>query len=247
MSKELQGKVALVTGSSSGIGKGIAISFAKEGANVVVNYNSNEQGAKSTAEEITKFGVQALVVKADVSKLSDIKFLFQETIKKFGKLDIFVNNSGFFFLKPLIEVTEEEYDKAFNINVKGAFFCLQEAAKVISNNGRIINISASATHMSGTANFSVYTATKGALIQFTKSLANELAPKKVTVNTLSPGATDTPSFVDAMRPKVIEATPLKRLGTIEDIGNVAAFLASPKAEWITGQNIHANGGFVTAT
>jgi len=242
MSKEFEGKVALVTGASKGIGKGIAICLAKEGANVVVNYNSSEQAAKNTVEEITKLGVKAIAVKADISKISDIKFLFQETIKKFGKIDIVVNNAGIVSMKPIVEFTEEEYDAIFNANTKGTFFCLQEAAKVISESGRIINISTCLTQMA-LAGVSLYSGSKAAVEQFTKSLALELAPKKVTVNVVNPGPIDTDMSPPNLREYYIKTIPFKRLGTPEDIANIVAFLASRKAEWITGQIIHANGGF----
>jgi len=241
MSKELAGKVALITGASRGIGKAIAITLAELGANIVVNYASNEDAANKTVEAITKTGSKAIAVKADIAKLADIKHLFEETVK-FGGLDIFINNAAIAQMQPFAAVTEEDFDRMFNINAKATFFCLQEAAKIIRENGRIMTISTGLTCASGEPYLAHYAGSKAAVEQFTKAVAVELGPKKVTANTISPGFTDTDMLVPTFHKTGIESSVFKRLGVPQDIANVIGFLASPKAGWITGQNIRVNGG-----
>jgi 3-oxoacyl-[acyl-carrier protein] reductase len=244
----LKGKVAIVTGASSGIGRAIAQRLAQEGATVVVNYGKSADKAKEVVSGIEAKGGKAVSIQADVSEIADVRRLIENTMKKFGRLDILVNNAGMFILKALEKTTEDEFDRIFALNAKGPYFAMQEAAKVISDGGRIVNISTDGTHM-GFAGATAYLGTKGALEQFTKGLAYELAPKGVTVNTVSPGFTDT----DMLRgggPQVAEfgtqMSPLKRLGTAEDIADVVAFVVSDQGRWLTGQNIHAGGGVVMA-
>jgi len=242
MSKELTGKIAIVTGSSRGIGRQIAIQLATEGAYVVVNYFNNSTAAEEVVQKIQTLGSKSFAIQADVSKVSDIKHLFAETVKVFGGLDIFINNAVHFKASPIVSTTEEEFDKAINTNIRGPFFALQEAAKIIRNNGSIVNISSSLTAANPPPNFSLYLGSKAAMEQISKCAAIELAEKNVNVNTLSPGVTDTEAVSEAIKPNVIARTPFKRLGTTEEIANIAVFLASPKGKWITGQNIKANGG-----
>jgi 3-oxoacyl-[acyl-carrier protein] reductase len=236
-------KVAIVTGASAGIGRAIAERLAQEGATVVVNYGKSADKARAVVAGIESKGGKALAVQADISKIADVRRLVRETVQRFGRLDILVNNAGMAFFKPLVETTEQEFDDIFALNAKGAYFTMQEAARVIEPGGRIVNISSDGTHMSF-AGVTAYLGTKGALEQFTKGLAVELAPNGVTVNTVSPGFTDTAMMPDAFRETGAQMSPLKRLGTPEDIANVVAFIVSDQARWLTGQNIHASGGVV---
>jgi 3-oxoacyl-[acyl-carrier protein] reductase len=193
MAQGLKGKVALVTGAARGIGKAIAMRLAQDGAAVVVNYSSSDQKAQETVALIEKAGGKAVRVKADVSKVGDVKRLFDACVSTFGRLDILVNNAGLMFTKPVVEVREEEYGRIFEVNVKGTFFCCQEAVKRVAEGGRIINFSSSTTAMM-LPGYAVYVATKGAVEQFSHVLAKELGSKNITVNVVSPGPTDTSSL-----------------------------------------------------
>lgn len=241
----LTNKVAIVTGSSDGIGRAIAERLAQDGATVVVNYGKSADKAKQVVAGIEAKGGKAIAVQADMSKVGDVGRLVKDTAKRFGRLDILVNNAGMFLFKPLIDMSEEEFDRMFALNTKGPYFALQEAAKVIQEGGRIVNISTDGTHI-GFGGATAYLGSKGALEQFTKGLAHELAPKGITVNTVSPGYTDTAMMPadPAFRQLGEQASPLKRLGIPKDIADVVAFVVSEEARWLTGQNIHAGGGVV---
>jgi 3-oxoacyl-[acyl-carrier protein] reductase len=178
-----------------------------------------------------------------MSQVPEVRRLMRETVRRFGRLDILINNAGMFIRKALIDTTEEDYDRLFALNAKGPYFAMQEAAKVIEEGGRIVNVSTDGTHM-GFSDATVYLGSKGALEQFTKGLANELAAKGVTVNTVSPGFTDTEMLADPVREIGAQMSPFKRLGTPQDIADVVAFVVSDDARWLTGQNIHAGGGVV---
>ena len=238
-------KVAIITGASAGIGRAIAERLAQEGATVVVNYGKSADKAKQVVAGIEAKGGKAVAIQADMSKIADVRRVVRETVQRFGRLDILVNNAGMFTFKPLVETTEQEFDQIFSLNAKGPYFAMQEAAKMIADGGRIVNISTDGTHI-GFAGATAYLGSKGALEQFTKGLAHELASKGITVNTVSPGYTDTammpadPTF----RQIGEQASPLKRLGTPKDIADVVAFVVSEEARWLTGQNIHAGGGVV---
>ena len=238
-------KVAIVTGSSDGIGRAIAERLAQDGATIVVNYGKSADKAKQVVVGIEEKGGKAVAIQADMSKVGDVGRLVKDTVRIFGRLNILVNNAGMFMYKPLVETTEEEFDRMFALNTKGPYFALQEAAKIIQEGGRIVNISTDGTHI-GFAGATAYLGSKGALEQFTKGLAHELAPKGITVNTVSPGYTATamlpadPTF----RQIGEQASPLKRLGIPKDIADVVAFVVSEEARWLTGQNIHAGGGVV---
>jgi 3-oxoacyl-[acyl-carrier protein] reductase len=238
-------KVAIVTGSSDGIGRAIAERLAQNGATVVVNYGKSAEKAKQVVTGIEAKGGKAVAIQADMSKVGEAGRLVKDTLKRFGRLDILVNNAGMFMFKPLAETTEEEFDRMFALNTKGPYFALQEAVKVIQEGGRIVNISTDGTHI-GFGGATAYLGSKGALEQFTKGLAHELAPKGVTVNTVSPGYTITAMLPPdpAFRQLGEQASPLKRLGTPKDIADVVAFVVSEEARWLTGQNIHAGGGVV---
>src|SRR6266571_9354463 len=241
----LAGKIAIVTGASNGIGRAIAERLAHDGATVVVNYGKSADKGKAVVAGIVSRGGNAVAIQADMSQVADARWLVQDTMTKFGLLDILVNNAGMFMYKPLVETTEEEFDRMFALNSKGPYFALQEVAKVIKEGGRIVNISTDGTHI-GLAGATAYLGSKGALEQFTKGLAHELAPKGVTVNTVSPGYTDTAMMPadPAFRQTGEQASPLKRLGMPKDIADVVAFVVSEEARWLTGQNIHAGGGVV---
>jgi len=236
-------KVVIVTGASAGIGRGIAERLARDGATVVVNYGKSADKAKAVVAGIVSRGGNAVAIQADMGKVADARRLVQDTVTKFGLLDILVNNAGISLNKPLVETTEQEFDEIFALNTKGPYFALQEAAKVIEDGGRIVNISTGGTRL-GVPGATAYLGTKAALEQFTKGLAHELAPKGVTVNTVSPGFTDTAMLWDVFRETGAQMTPLKRLGKPQDIADVVAFVVSDQGRWLTGQTIHASGGVV---
>jgi len=241
----LAGKVAIVTGASRGIGRAIALRLSQEGASVVVNYARGAEQAKEVVSAIEAAGGKALAVQADVSKTAEIRDLFDRTQETYSQIDILVNNAGVILYKPVAEVTEAEFDNLFAINVKGTFFACQEAAKRMAEGGRIVNFSSSTTAMM-LPTYGVYVATKGAVEQLTRSLAKELGDRQITVNVISPGPTDTELFTVGKTAEQIQRftqmAALGRLGKVEDIADVTAFLCSEQARWITGQNIRVNGG-----
>jgi 3-oxoacyl-[acyl-carrier protein] reductase len=245
--KNLEGKVALVTGASKGIGAAIALRLARDGAAVVVNYSASADQAQAIVDQIGKAAGRAFAVAADVGKVDEIERLFEATLSHFGKLDILVNNAGIQLVKLLAEITEAEFDRIFRVNVKGTFFACQQAARRMADGGRIINVSSSTTVMM-LANYSAYVATKGAVEQLTRSLAKELGPRGITVNVVSPGPTDTELFsigkTEQDKQRFGQLAAFGRLGQPNDIADAVALLASDDAHWITGQNIRANGGTV---
>jgi 3-oxoacyl-[acyl-carrier protein] reductase len=246
--QKLSGKVAVVTGASKGIGAAIAKQLAADGASVVVNYASSKSGADQVVDEISKRGGQAVAVQGDVSKKSDIDRLFAATKKAYGRLDILVNNAGVYEFAPLEAITEEQFHRHFNLNVLGLILTTQKAVEYFdSTGGSIINVgSVAATRPPAGA--SVYSATKGAVDTVTKSLSKELGPRGIRVNSLNPGAVETEGvhtagFIGSDFQKRIEAeTPLRRIGQPNDIGKVAAFLASDDSGWITGETLLVSGG-----
>ena len=246
---ELTGKVAIVTGASKGIGAGIAKGLAAAGAAVVVNYASSKEGADRVIADITGKGGKAIAVKADVSKATDVRRLFDETKKAFGSLDVLVNNAGIYRFAPLEEVTEDEFHRQFNTNVLGLLLATKEAMKHFgADGGSVINISSMAS-MSPTPTAVVYSATKGAVDTITRVLAKELGPKKIRVNAINPGGVETEG-THSMRvigsdfeKYMIARTPLGRLGQPDDITPVAVFLASAASGWMTGETIAVAGGF----
>lgn len=247
MSK-LTGKVALVTGASKGIGASIAEHLAKEGASVVVNYASSKSGADAVVKRITDAGGKAVAVQADVAKSADIEKLLSETKKAFGKLDILVNNAGIYEFSPLDAITPEHFHKQFDLNVLGLILTTKEAVKLFGDNGgSIINISSIVGPMP-VPTAAVYSATKAAVDAVTISLAGELGPKKIRVNSLNPGLVITEGVHTAgfsegeFRQQAEARTPLGRVATPEDIARVAAFYASDDSQWITGQTLILSGG-----
>jgi 3-oxoacyl-[acyl-carrier protein] reductase len=247
MSQRLKGKVAVVTGASKGIGAAIALQLAAEGAAVVVNYATSKEGADRVVGEITGSGGRAVAVQADVAKPADIRRLFAEAKKAFGTLDVLVNNAGVYEFAPLEAVTPEHFRKQFELNVLGLILATQEAIKQFgSAGGSIINISSVVA--AGLPGASVYSATKAAVDAVTHSLAKELGPRNIRVNSINPGLIETEGvhsagFVGSDFQKQIAAqTPLGRIGQPRDIGPVAVFLASAESGWITGETIHVAGG-----
>jgi len=239
----LSGKVAIVTGASSGIGRAIAERFAEDGAIVVVNYSKSGEKAQQVVTAIQAKGGKAAAFQADMSQVSEARRLVTETVKQFGRLDILVNNAGMFMPKPLAETTEADFDAVLALNAKGPYFAMQEAANVLKDGGRIVNISTGGTHMSFPGG-SAYLGSKGALEQYSKTLAQELGPRGITVNTVSPGFTETGMMTEHYREIGIQLSPLQRLGLPNEIADVVAFLVSDQARWLTGQNIQAGGGIV---
>jgi len=248
MSKKLAGKVAVVTGASKGIGASIAVHLAKEGAAVVVNYSSSKTGADRVVDEIVSQGGKAVAVQANVSKKADVERLFSETKKAFGKLDVLVNNAGIYEFAPLENVTAEHFHKQFDLNVLGLLFASQEAVKHFGRaGGSIVNISsvASSARYATTA---VYSATKAAVDAVTRSLATELGPRNIRVNSINPGMVETEGVHAAgiaesdMRKQTEAQTPLGRIGQPQDIAPAAVFLASSDSAWITGETFYISGG-----
>lgn len=246
MSK-LDGKVAVVTGASKGIGAAIAKNLAQHGAAIVVNYASSRAGADAVVEAITSAGGKAIAVKADVSKAEEAQVLIEAAVNQFGRLDVLVNNSGIYEFATIEDVTEEHYRRLFDVNVLGVLLTTQAAVKHLGENGSIVNISSAITHVHTPA-AGVYAGTKGALNAISGVLANELAPRRIRVNVVSPGfvvteGTHTAGVVGSdMEAGFIAQTPLGRAGQPDDIAGVVAFLASDDARWLTGEVITASGG-----
>jgi len=248
-SNKLNGKVAVVTGASKGIGAAIAKQLATEGAKVVVNYSSSKKDADKVVDEIAKDGGKAIAVQANVSNQADIERLFADTKKAFGRLDVLVNNAGIYEFSPLENVTEEHFHKHFNLNVLGLLLASQAAAKLFdSAGGSIINISSIASTLA-IPNSAVYSGSKGAVDAFTRSLAAELGPRKIRVNAVRPGMVETEGTHSAgiaesdMRKQVEAQTPLGRIGQPQDIASTVVFLASSDSSWITGETLVISGGY----
>ena len=248
MSQKLAGKVAVVTGASKGIGAEIASQLAAEGASVVVNYASSKEGAERVVSGIVKKGGKAVAVHANMAQESDIRGLFAESKKAFGKVDILVNNAGVYEFIPLEGVTAEKFHRMFDINVLGLILASQEAVKQFGpEGGNIINISSvAATSAPPTA--SVYSATKAAVNAVTRSLAQELGPRKIRVNSINPGMIETEGLHTSgiteseFRAETEAQTPLRRIGQPQDIAPMAVFLASSDSAWITGESFYITGG-----
>jgi 3-oxoacyl-[acyl-carrier protein] reductase len=247
--KKLEGKVAVVTGASKGIGAGIAKQLAAEGAAVVVNYASSREGADRTVADIAAAGGKALAVQGDVSKREDIVRLFAETKKAFGALDILVNNAGVYEFTPLEDITEEHFHRHFNLNVLGTLLTTQEAVKHFGEKGgSVVNLSSVVSTL-GIPGAAVYSATKGAVNTITLVLAKELGPKKIRVNAVAPGMVETEGTVAGgmtegdFRKEIESKTPVGRIGKPKDIATAVAYLASDDASWISGETWFISGGF----
>jgi 3-oxoacyl-[acyl-carrier protein] reductase len=243
----LRGKVALVTGASRGIGRAIAQRLGRDGATLIVNYSGSKAQADETVIEIEKAGGRALAVQADVSKIADVNRLFDTTLDHFGQLDILVNNAGIILYKLVVDVSEQELDRMLAINVKGTFLACQQAARRMADGGRIVNFSSTLTAMM-LPTYGAYVATKGAVEQLSRVLAKELGSRRITVNVVSPGPTDTDLFSEGKteqeKQRMASLAAFGRLGQPQDIANAVALLVSDDANWITGQNIRTNGGII---
>jgi 3-oxoacyl-[acyl-carrier protein] reductase len=246
---DLKDKVAVVTGASKGIGAGIARSLAAAGAKVVVNYAASGKEAEKVAAEIKAKGGKAIAIKADVANAADVARLFRETRETFGRIDVLVNNAGVYLFQPLGEISEDEFHRQFNVNVLGTLLTTREAAKYFGpSGGSIINVGSTAS-VDAVPTASVYSATKGAVDTLTRVLAAELGPRKIRVNVIAPGGTETEGLHAAgvvgsdFEKAMIAKTALGRLGQPDDIARVAVFLASDDSAWITGECLAASGGY----
>ncbi|APC48664.1 3-oxoacyl-[acyl-carrier-protein] reductase [Virgibacillus halodenitrificans] len=244
----LKGKSALVTGSSRGIGRAIALELAKQGANVAVNFSGNEEKAQSVVEEIEELGVKSFKVKADVSNEAEVKQMIKQVVDQFNSLDILVNNAGITRDNLLMRMKEEEFDQVINTNLKGVFVCTKAVTRQMMKQkaGRIINVS-SIVGVSGNPGQANYVAAKAGVIGLTKTTAKELASRNILVNAIAPGfiSTDmTNALTEEQRKDMLDMIPLAKLGEPEDVAKVVRFLASEDANYITGQTIHIDGGMV---
>jgi len=246
MSKKLNGKVAVVTGASKGIGAAIAKQLAADGASVVVNYASSQTAADQVVAEITRNGGNAIAVKADVSNTADIERLFTATKNAYGNIDILVNNAGIYTPAPLEEISADHFHKQYDLNVLGLILTTQEAVKHFNTaGGSIVNISSVVSSL-GLPGMSVYSSTKAAVDAVTRSLAKELAPRKIRVNSVNPGMVETEGLhatgIIEQRSHMETITPLGRIGQPEDIAPAVAFFASQDSSWITGETLYITGG-----
>jgi 3-oxoacyl-[acyl-carrier protein] reductase len=244
----LEGKVALVTGASRGIGREIALELARQGANVAVNYAGSESKANEVVDEIKAIGKEAFAIKCDVSNSEEVSAMVKETVEVFGKLDILVNNAGITRDNLLMRMKEDEWDDVININLKGVFLCTKAVTRQMMKQrvGRIVNIT-SVVGVSGNPGQANYVAAKSGVIGLTKTTAKELASRNITVNAIAPGfiTTDmTDKLSDEIKTEMLKQIPLARLGEPKDIAKMTAFLASDDASYITGQTLHINGGMV---
>ena len=247
----LKGKKALVTGASRGIGKGIALSLAKAGASVAVNYHSKGQEAEAVVAEVKKLGVDSFSVQTDVSNKEQVAKMFEEVKNKFGQLNILVNNAGIVYMNPIDKITEEEWDKVLNTNLKGQFFCIQEAIKIMPAGGKIINISSIASGGVGVGfgNIVHYAASKGGVKQLTMAFSNEWANKGVTINAIAPGYIATANTKalreDPVRNKsILDRIPAGRWGIPEDLMGTIVFLCSDASNYLNGTVVTVDGGWM---
>ena len=242
----MKGQTAIITGSSRGIGRTTAEEFAKRGVNIII-VDINGGNAEIVAEEIkSRYGVETLGIKADISKSDDVKRLFDEAVKKFSKIEILVNNAGITRDNLLIRMKDEEWDAVLNINLKGAFLCSREAVKIMSKikYGRIINLASVVAFMGNPGQVN-YSASKAGLVALTRTIAKEYASRGITVNAVAPGFIQTAmtaQLPEKVKEEMLRMIPLERFGTTEDVANAIIFLALPESEYITGQVIHVNGG-----
>jgi 3-oxoacyl-[acyl-carrier protein] reductase len=240
----LNNKVVLVTGASRGIGAAVAKKIAGEGAKVVINYAGNKEEAGQTVQLIKDAGGDAIALKADVSKASEVTALFDAAIAHYGKIDVLINNAGIMITKLLKDTTDYDFTRQFDINVRGTFNTLREAATKLANNGTIINLSTTLTRVM-IPTYGTYVATKGAVEQLTRVFAKEVGARGITVNAVLPGPTNTELFIKGKTQEQIDRlaslNAFNRLGEVDDIAKVIVFLAGDDAKWISGQTIGLNG------
>ena len=243
---KLKNKVAIITGAGQGIGREIALSLAKEGANVVVSDITDK--INDVVKKIEALGSQALAIKTDVSNIKETEGMAKKTVKKFGRIDILVNNAGIFPIKSLLEMKEEDWDKVLNVNLKGVFNCTKAVIPTMTKQkyGKIINITSIAGVKLGYVGLTHYSASKAGIAGFTKAAALELAPYEINVNAIAPGFIETPGTKATSSEEDInqfaQAVPLKRVGKPIDIANLVVFLASDESNYITGECIVVDGG-----
>lgn len=250
MTSNLNGKVAVITGAARNMGRAFAVALAQQGCDIVVHFNSeaSRADAEATAEQVQQTGSKVLLVKGDLSRPNAIRSLFAEAHNTFGHIDIVINNAGKILKRPIADCSEADYNQLFDINCKAAFFVMQEAARYLADNGRIINMGTSLL-AAFTGNYSLYAGSKAALEHFTRALAKEIGPRGVTVNTVCPGPIDTPFLHGEEDEQTLAhlraASVANRLGQVKDIVPLISFLASAESQWTTGQTLFVNGGFVT--
>lgn len=248
MSHQLNGRTALVTGASKGIGKGIALELARCGCDVAVNYNADGAGAAATAAEVSGMGRRAFTVQANVGMAADVDRMFEQVMQSFGRLDVLVNNAGVQTFKPLLDLEEAEWDRVIDTNLKGCFLCTQRAGRIMKDHGgRIINLGSGCNKMPF-AKLVSYTASKGGIEMFTKVAAIELGQYGITVNCVAPGAIEierTKHETGDFKGTWSKLTPLGRIGTAEDVAHMVAFLASDEASFVNGQTVWVDGGLFT--
>jgi len=247
----LSGKMALVTGASRGIGKGIALSLAKAGAAVAVNYHSNKEEAEKVVTEILQLGVKSFLVQADVSNKSDVVRMMEEVKSQFGQLNILVNNAGVVAMGPVEKVGEDEWDKVLNTNLKGQFLCIQEAIKIMPTGGKIVCISSIASGGVGVGfgNIAHYAASKGGVVALVEDLSIELAAKGININAIGPGIIESDMTAGMLADEKTRAGFMARIskgriGKPEDIGAAVVFLSSDEADYITGITLYVDGGWL---
>lgn len=243
MTKKLSGKTAIVTGASQGIGLAVARRFFNDGANVVVTYLAEHGQAERVIEQIGGAGDRVLVVAGDLRQVDFVGNLFDQAERRFGAPNIVAAIAGVNLNRPVVDTTEEDYDRIFSINARATFWIFREAARKVSDGGRIIGVSSNMV-LQGRAGHALYAGTKAAVEQFVRTLAKELGARGITVNAVAPGPTDTAMVSQLSRDTAPAITPLGRLGQPADIADVIGFLASDDARWITGQVIGVNGGIV---
>ena len=241
-------KVAFITGGSRGIGKEVALKFADNGYNIVINYVSDKTDTQELEKEFTKRGVEALIIKADVTNTEQIENLVKEVIEKFGKIDVLVNNAGVTKDNLLMRMSEEEFDKVVEVNLKGTFIVTKAVIKYMmkKRSGSIINLS-SVVGVAGNAGQTNYSASKAGIIGFTKSVAKELASRNIRANAVAPGFIETDMTAvlsDSVKENIHNQIPLKRMGSAKEVANLIYFLGSDESSYITGQTINIDGGML---